>query len=84
MWQYNEYSWKDTKISSPYLTVQCGRFFNTIDDFDTKIQEMMASLNTYSPRQYALDNFTHKTSAENFLKIINYQFRFKSSIKILL
>lgn len=71
-WQYNEYSWQDKKISSPYLTDACGTFFTSIEEFDIKLIKMLNNLSAYTPRQYALNNFTHKKSAQNFLKIINF------------
>ncbi len=71
-WQYNEYSWTDKKISSPYLTDKCGIFFSSIEEFGIKLEQMLNNLKSFSPREYALENFTHKKSAEKFLKIINY------------
>jgi len=70
-WQYNEYMWQDIKISSPYLTDTCGEFFTSIEEFDIKLIKILSNLSAYTPRQYALNNFTHKKSAQNFLTIID-------------
>ncbi len=72
VWQCNKYSWQDEKISSPYLTDECGQFFSSIAEFDVKLNQMLNNLSNYDPRQYALENFTNKVSAQKFLEIINY------------
>ncbi len=71
-WQYNGYSWQDEKISSPYLTDTCGKFFSSIEEFEIKLEQMLNNLESFSPREYSLENFTHKKSAEKFIEIINF------------
>lgn len=70
LWQYNGYSWQDEKISSPYLTNACGKFFSSIEEFEIKLEQMLNNLESFSPREYALENFTHKIAAQNFLEIL--------------
>lgn len=69
--QYKEHIITDTKLSSPYLTNECGKFFSSLDEFIDKLNEMLNNLTNFTPRQYALTNFTNKKSASIFLDIIN-------------
>ncbi len=69
--QYKEHIITDTKLSSPYLTNECGKFFSSLNDFIDKLNEMLNNLTNFTPRQYALTNFTNKKSASIFLDIIN-------------
>lgn len=69
-WQYNDYSWSDEKLSSPYLNDMCGKFFTGETDFPQMLDFILEHLKAFTPREYALQRFTHKTSAQNFLEIL--------------
>ena len=58
------------KISAPYLTDECGMFFEDFSGFKTKFKEFCNNLEKYRPRKYSLENFTDKIVAQNFIKLI--------------
>jgi hypothetical protein len=68
-WKYGKNTWKDDKISSPYLCKECGIFFRGIDDFVSKYELMQKS--NFSPRKFVSDNFTHEKISQNFINLIN-------------
>ncbi len=69
-WQYNGISWKDEKISAPYLTKDCGIFFKDINEFQNNWLFMSEHLEKFNPRQYVIENFSHRRVAENFVNLI--------------
>ncbi|MFA6486020.1 MAG: hypothetical protein WCT40_01465 [Candidatus Magasanikbacteria bacterium] len=69
-WEYGKYKWFDTKISAPYLTEECGRFFAGKDDFIEKWHDFENNLNVYKPRTYAVDHFSNKVSANIFVDLL--------------
>lgn len=69
-WQYGRYIWKDEKISAPYLSEQCGLFFKDIEDFKDRWLFLAQHLENFSPRQYVIENFSHRIASEKFLKLI--------------
>jgi len=69
-WRYRDIVWKDEKISAPYLTEECGMFFEDFSSFENKWPEFFEKISIFKPREYAENNFSNKKIAENFLKII--------------
>jgi len=70
-WEYKNEVWKDEKISAPYLNESCGMFFLDFEDFENKWNIFYKKIESLIPRKYASSFFSNKTSAENFLKLIN-------------
>ena len=46
--------------SAPYLSTECGCFFSLGDDISTVISTFQSGLQNYSPRKWALKNFSHE------------------------
>lgn len=69
-WEYQVMEWKDEKISAPYLTAECGLFFQGLDEFDAKFAEFTSQLTNYSPRKYSLEHFTNEIATRKLLHII--------------
>ena len=70
---YCEYKWniwKDPHISAPYLTSECGMFFTSEEDFPETFHLFFQKLSLYSPRQYSLDDFTHKQTIAKLLSLL--------------
>ncbi len=59
--------------SCPYLSESSGMTFSQNDKVEEVISEMERRLPLFSPRQYVLNRFTQKHSAELFLNILNPQ-----------
>jgi hypothetical protein len=70
-WEYCSYRWFDDKISAPYLTEDCGMFFAEKKNFFDTWHNFIDNLEDYRPRDYALKNFTNKSSARGFIDVIN-------------
>lgn len=62
------YEWQSSS-PAPYLNEQCGKFFNKLSDFPEKLNEFLSQ--KFLPRQYHLENFTDKITAQKYLEIIN-------------
>ncbi len=58
-WKYAGMIWRDSHISAPYLTDDCGMFFSSKYDFPEVFRLFFERLSLYSPRKYCLENFTH-------------------------
>lgn len=69
--KYKQYSWSDAQISAPYLAPQAGMFFTGTEDLPEVFRKFSQTLNSFTPRQYALDNFSDKVCAKKFLEIVN-------------
>ena len=69
-WQYKKYKWHGSS-SAPYLTKDCGMFFQDKNDFHNKFNIFIKNLSNFKPREYSLKNFTDKIATLNYLKIIN-------------
>lgn len=65
--EYRWNTWIDSHISAPYLTDECGMFFSSENDFPVAFQLFLGKLNSYTPRKYSLDNFTHKKTITRLL-----------------
>ena len=68
---YKDYQWNDAKVSAPYMTDDCGKFFTGEGDFVRVLGDMLSGYQNFKPRQYSLEHFTDKASAAQYLKIIN-------------
>jgi len=63
------YEWQ-TSSPAPYLTARAGIFFSGAEDFGGRLEEFLRQINSFSPRQYHLQNFTNALAAQNFLALI--------------
>ncbi|MDE2311871.1 MAG: hypothetical protein KGJ93_02145 [Patescibacteria group bacterium] len=68
---YRGQRWTDGKISAPYLNERCGMFFSGEEDFPSGLSSFLGNLSKYDPREYSLQNFTDRASAQKFLNIVN-------------
>jgi hypothetical protein len=68
--QYQGFKWYDEKISAPYLTPEAGRFFKDLKEFQQLWSWFIVNIKGFTPRKYALENFTDTISAKKFLKIV--------------
>lgn len=73
--RWGEYEWRDEKVSVPYLTPVCGRFFLDAEDFPEALDNFISDLPKFSPREYALRNFSDKVSAEKYLNILRSTYK---------
>jgi hypothetical protein len=69
-WERYGYRWEAKGISAPYLTGECGMFFEGENDFVDKLDKFSGGLSKYRPREYVLNNFSDKIASNNYLKII--------------
>lgn len=68
--EYRDHKWYNDKISAPYLTEACGKFFKTFEEFREHISIFDSS--EFNPHGYANENLTDKVLTKKFLEIINY------------
>jgi predicted HAD superfamily phosphohydrolase YqeG len=68
--KWRKYEWRDSKISAPYLSSDCGRFFRNAEEFPAALAEFLRDLQKFRPREYALKNLSDKVSARNYLEIL--------------
>lgn len=61
--------WKGAS-SAPYLTDACGMRFKHGGEFGNIFGHFKENIKTFRPREYALEHFTDKRSAEQYLSII--------------
>jgi hypothetical protein len=66
---YNNRRHDDENISGPYVTSECGMFFNDTN-LDQSLQEFMSNLSRFSARNYAQINFSDTTTTTALLSII--------------
>jgi hypothetical protein len=57
-------------IAAPYLTYECGFFFNE-NNLEQKFDYFLKNIDNFTPREYIKKNFTNKICAQNFLNSIN-------------
>ncbi|HEY4196019.1 MAG TPA: glycosyltransferase [Mucilaginibacter sp.] len=53
----------------PYWDNRCGVKFTSADDFDEKLQDFLAKLPEFNPRNYILENLTLEVCARKYLEI---------------
>ena len=70
-WQYNGQTWKDEKISAPYLTPACGYFFKDAHEFSEQVQHLSDSSSEINPRAYSLEHFSDSATTRQYLDVIN-------------
>ncbi len=68
--EYKNYYWEDQKISSPFLTQESGLFFRDEKDLGQALDKFLSGIESYSPRKYALANFSDKVSTQKYLNLI--------------
>jgi hypothetical protein len=59
--------------SVPYFDDRCGRTFDTIHEFASKLDEFLDLLHAdgFSPRDYIMDNLTLEKCAQQYVDIVN-------------
>jgi hypothetical protein len=62
--------WNGERVTAPYLNRQSGMFFYGEQDFAEKLKLFLENYGSFTPRQYSLENFTNKKSAQKYLEII--------------
>jgi hypothetical protein len=67
---YKTYRWEDPKISAPFLTDECGKFFRGSQDFTGILDDFLNEYNLFTPRAYSLEHFTDAVSAQKYIGII--------------
>ncbi len=70
-WRWKNYEWRDEKVGAPYLTDEAGMFFKDAADFKEKLPVFLEKIKSgeFRPRQYAIENFSDKTAAKEYLEI---------------
>ena len=61
---------KVTSSCCPYLSDDCGKFFNNIDDFLRILDDERNKNNNYNPRQWVLSNMTYEISIKKLINLI--------------
>jgi glycosyltransferase involved in cell wall biosynthesis len=56
--------------SVPYWDERCGAKFTGIDDFADKLTGFLSQIDTYTPREYILENLTLEKCAQQYLDIV--------------
>ncbi len=69
LWQYNQYSWDDDKMSAPYLTRESGVFFDT-DNLDNILDEFINNKMSFLPRKYCIDNLSDIVTTNIYINTI--------------
>ncbi len=69
-WEYEDFSWKDSKISAPYMTASCGYFFQDAEDFGIQLTRLTDNYSRLRPRKYSLEHFTDTVATKKYLSII--------------
>lgn len=68
-WSYKRYFWKGL-TNAPYMKDICGIRFKEESEFASKLLNFLELKPEYKPRDYVLNNFSLKKSAQNYLAII--------------
>lgn len=66
IWMYNNQNYSCT--SAPYLTAKTGSFFKTKEDYLQLLQQPL--LDTYTPKEWILENMTDAICAKKFIEKI--------------
>ena len=64
----NSIVWKGAS-SSPYFDESCGDKFIGKNDFSNNLDKFITHLNSFSPRNYILDNFTLEICAQKYITL---------------
>lgn len=57
--------------SAPYLSDNCGKFFNLEDEVFSQIEDFNRNYFNHSPRRWALENFSHENVIGNLIKSLS-------------
>lgn len=57
--------------SVPYWDERCGVKFNGVENFEERLKDFTAKLESFNPRAYILENLTLEKCAEHYVKIFN-------------
>lgn len=68
---FKEYGWRDAQINAPYLSKETGLFFMRKEDFRSKLDIFLESIDSFIPKKYVENNLSDRKSAETFLSFIN-------------
>jgi glycosyltransferase involved in cell wall biosynthesis len=81
VWNKGSYTYPGTDItvtgnvSAPYQTEATGLFFTDPNDFNTKIQLFLSKIDSFSPREYCINNLSDTASANIYKDILNEYIR---------
>jgi hypothetical protein len=70
-WQYRGEIWYDAAVSAPYLTPECGLFFQGTEDFLNRWRIFSAQKKMFKPRSIVERRFAHAVSTQLFLDYVN-------------
>lgn len=73
IWNNQETQINDFKIKSsccPYLTKECGDFFNDLDEFKEIFNKSLSNYSKFKPRQWIINNMTFKLSVKKLDNLI--------------
>ncbi len=70
IWVSGNHSWKDPKISAPYLTDEAGRFFSN-EHSAQLIHTFIADVKKFTPRVYCQRTLTDKVCAQKYIDILS-------------
>ncbi len=76
VWDSKTYTYENTnitvsgKVSAPYLTDECGMFFDSLEEFDTKFTEFDNRIDSFTAREYCIKNLSDEASAQIYIKHI--------------
>ena len=63
-----------------YVNEQTGVFFNDLNDFEYNLGILLKNMDTYTPRQYFIDNYGVVRSGERMLQFMRQHFSNKLNI----
>ena len=69
-WEYKGMIWKDSHISAPYLTDECGDFFESEKDFPTAFNLFFSKFHLYSPKAYCMREFSHEIALKHLISYL--------------
>lgn len=75
-WNGNSYTYTNNEgnipsITIPYWNAQCGEFFYNYNNLDTTYNKFIRNLQTYTPREYILENLSSSICTIRFIALCN-------------
>lgn len=77
VWNQKTYTYEGTgititgSIGAPYLTEQSGIFFESIEEFENKFIEFQSRIDTFTAREYCIQNLSDAASANLYIEYIS-------------
>jgi hypothetical protein len=60
------------KVGAPYLTEECGMFFDSIESFETTFKLFNERISSFNTREYCIENLSDEASVSKYLKYLSY------------